>query len=68
MQRLEQFLEAQIVLFSEDLRGRHQRGLQSRFDRQEHRGESDKGLAGSDIALEEAIHAMWLLPDPDGFP
>ena len=45
------------MLFGQDLRGRHQRGLPARFDGQEHRGEGDKGLAGSDIALKKAIHA-----------
>jgi hypothetical protein len=45
------------MLFSKDLRGRHQRGLPARFDGQQHRGEGDKGLAGSDVALKKAIHA-----------
>ena len=45
------------MLFGQDLGGRHQRSLPARFDGQEHRGEGDKGFAGSHVALKKAIHA-----------
>ncbi len=45
-----------MVLLGQHLGGRHQRGLVPAVDPGEHRGHRDQGLAGADVALQEAVH------------
>ena len=46
-----------VVLLGQDLGGRHQGGLLAGFDRAQHGEQRDQGLAGADIALQQAQHA-----------
>ena len=46
------------MLRGEDLRGRHQRGLVAVFDGHEHGLQGDDGLAGADVALQQAAHGL----------
>ena len=53
-------LERQEVLLGERLRRRHQRALPARLDRPQQRVERDDGLAGADVALQQALHRRRL--------
>ncbi len=46
------------MLAGEDLGRRHHRGLASGLDRGEHGEEGDQGLAGADVALQQAVHPV----------
>jgi hypothetical protein len=46
-----------VVLAGEELGGGHDRGLGAGFDRAQHGQGRDEGLAGADIALQQAEHA-----------
>ena len=48
------------VLARENLGRRHQRGLAAGLDHRGRREQRDDGLAGADIALEQAQHALGL--------
>ena len=50
--------EGEEVLAGEDLGRGHHRRLAAGLDRGEHGEERDEGLAGADVALEEAVHAQ----------
>ena len=52
----EEILDGEQVLLGERLRRRHQRALVARLDRAEERVQRDDGLAGADVALEQALH------------
>jgi hypothetical protein len=57
------------VLLGQDLGGRHQRGLEPRLDRGEHREHRHERLAGAHVALEEPVHRMRRgHVDPDLLP
>ena len=55
-ERLQQAAEIQEVLLSENLRRRHERGLEARLHAQQHRAHRHERLAGADIAVQQAIH------------
>ena len=46
------------MLTREDFGRRHQRGLRAGFDGAEHGEEGDERLAGADVALQQAQHAL----------
>ncbi len=48
------------VLLGEHLGGREQRRLTARVDDPQHRAERDQGLAGADLALQQAVHRVRL--------
>ena len=50
--------EGQEVLFGQDLRGGHERGLGTVFHRHHHGQESHQGLARAHVALHEAVHGV----------
>ena len=52
----EQPVERAVVLLGERLRGRHERGLCPVLDRAQHRRQRHRGLAGADLAHQEALH------------
>ena len=54
----EQLARGEVMLRGEDLGGRHQRGLVAVLDGDERGLHGDDGLAGADVALEEAAHGL----------
>ena len=54
------------VLAGEDFGRRHQRRLAAGFGGARHREQADHRLAGADIALQQAQHALGLAPDRHG--
>ena len=46
------------MLAGEDLGRGHQRGLAAGLDGGQHGEEGDQGLAGADVALEQAVHPV----------
>ena len=57
-ERAEQRADAAGVLGGEHLGGREQRGLPAGVDDLGHRPQRDDGLAGADLALQEAVHRL----------
>ena len=57
-ERLEPAAEDGVMLLGQDLGGRHERGLEAGFHREQHRRDRDDGLAGTDIALQQAVHRL----------
>ena len=55
-QRLQPAAQDDVVLLSENLRRRHQRRLEARFNRQQHRGHGHDRFARANIALQQSIH------------
>ena len=51
-----QLLQRREVLLGERLGGRHQRGLAAGLDGAQHRVQRDDGLAGADLAHQQALH------------
>ena len=54
--RFEPAFEIQVVLLGKNLRRCHERGLVTGFHGEQHRGKSNDGFAGADIAVEQAVH------------
>ena len=54
--------ERVVVLAGEDLGRGHQRRLAAGLDGGEHGEERDQGLAGADVALEQAVHPAGARP------
>ena len=57
---LEQLARGEVVLRGKDFRRRHQRGLIAVLDGDEHGLQRDDGLAGADVALQQAAHGLGL--------
>ena len=49
------------MLLGQDLGRRHERHLQSVLHRDERREQRDDGLAGADVALQQAVHRLRAL-------
>ena len=67
----EEVLNGAEMLSGEHFCGREHRGLSSRIDGSEHRTQRHDGLAGADVAVEQAMHrrspadvCLDLLSDP----
>ena len=56
----EQLARGEIMLRGEDLRGRHQRHLRAVLDRDQRGLHGDDGLAGANVALQQAAHGLGL--------
>ena len=54
----EELARGEVVLRGEDLGGRHQRDLVAVFDGDERGLHGDDGLAGADVALQQAAHGL----------
>ena len=59
-ERLEPFAELARMLLREDLGRRHHRGLMSGVGRRQAGDRRDHRLAAADVALQQALHRVWL--------
>ena len=63
-QRLKPFLEIPEMLFRQNFRRRHQRDVESAFQRHQRAAGRHHGFAGTDIALQQPPHRMRAGPCP----
>jgi len=65
-ERCAEALESEVMLFRQDLGRRHEPGLESGFDGEQHGGRASRGFSGADVTVEQTIHealAGHVVPD-----